>query len=764
MNILQNPAAFWPLTEGTGSTLASLVGGADFNATVHGTAVSWTTLGNGLGALHFDGSTNWIDLTAGKCFRPLTGFSASVWFKRSDTGRQQYLLRGPKAAVGYDWSISLTADDHLYFYNFVATITSSGTITDTNDHCVTLTYTPAGGGLWTLYLDGVSVGTSATAWHDWSPYIGNGAMAGCNDTTLYFAGKMGPIGVWNRCLSGAEVTALNTAPYIPTTGNDLLVNDSARTDFGFHVALTDAVADLNAKWASSKAATIVGQRTFAGKVTVGAVGCDYTTIQAAVTAVAASAVDAAHRYAVIVNNGTYTERVTPPNGKFIDIIGVSRTGVLWICNAADGEPVYNLGNDQITPSTATDGLVGHLTMLRLNGNAGSAYCIHSDDGGIAGRTCIYLDLQLNGDEGSSYGIGIGAWSGEKHYLLGCDSPKGMWAHTNSGAEIAATNVYVIDCRDGLPHPLCSYPPQGWEFNTFDTGQRDRCFVRGGVHQGSGYGIKHVKNGTGTPLGVLYTDNVVVQGGTAATLYPDATQVYIDSGAWYLAASSVVYGADCGNGTTGTLTLPNTDGSTPDASLVKNTAHFGPDNATAGTLDVSAYTLISGVAAAADVRNGTPRYSGGGNGTCYVPSAANVVSGVAVDATTGAYPTTAATQAAQHNTDAAFLETHKAEIVPADTAILAEFGVTGTAPSGGGSGLTTEEHNALMAISGPVDGVARATFEKIQLAAAATPKMTAAANGGNTTLTLYAQDGETVVLAQTYPTATGLVTSLEIGGA
>jgi len=47
-----------------------------------------------------------------------------------------------------------------------------------------------------------------------------------------------------------------------------------------------------------------------------------------------------------------------------------------------------------------------------------------------------------------------------------------------------------------------------------------------------------------------------------------------------------------------------------------------------------YTLISGVVVAGNVRNGTARYSGGGNGSCYVPTASQVLSGVNVDATTG----------------------------------------------------------------------------------------------------------------------------------
>jgi Fe-S cluster biogenesis protein NfuA len=55
---------------------------------------------------------------------------------------------------------------------------------------------------------------------------------------------------------------------------------------------------------------------------------------------------------------------------------------------------------------------------------------------------------------------------------------------------------------------------------------------------------------------------------------------------------------------------------------------------AGTLDMSTYTAKSGVAAAADVRHGTATYASGPSGTCYVPTANQVLSGVSVDATTG----------------------------------------------------------------------------------------------------------------------------------
>jgi len=112
------------------------------------------------------------------------------------------------------------------------------------------------------------------------------------------------------------------------------------------------------------------------------------------------------------------------------------------------------------------------------------------------------------------------------------------------------------------------------------------------------------------------------------------------------AAQTLYGVSVDVSDTGTVTLPNTDGSTPDASLVKSTAHFGAGNATAGTLDTAS---------------------------------------IATEAAS-----------AQHTIDAEFLTTHADEIISADTFILSEFGIAGTAAAEGG-GLTTEEHDVLMAL-------------------------------------------------------------------
>ena len=73
----------------------------------------------------------------------------------------------------------------------------------------------------------------------------------------------------------------------------------------------------------------------------------------------------------------------------------------------------------------------------------------------------------------------------------------------------------------------------------------------------------------------------------------------------------------------------------EAHTTTDEANYGPTGAEYhGALNMALYTLISGVVAAGDVRSGTARYSGGGNGTCYVPLPGQVLDGVNVDATTG----------------------------------------------------------------------------------------------------------------------------------
>ena len=56
------------------------------------------------------------------------------------------------------------------------------------------------------------------------------------------------------------------------------------------------------------------------------------------------------------------------------------------------------------------------------------------------------------------------------------------------------------------------------------------------------------------------------------------------------------------------------------------AHFRAANATAGTLDLSLYTLISGVVGPTNVLSGHNNYSGGSAGSLTLPAVGNVLTG------------------------------------------------------------------------------------------------------------------------------------------
>ncbi|MCK9569816.1 hypothetical protein M0R72_12805 [Candidatus Pacearchaeota archaeon] len=166
----------------------------------------------------------------------------------------------------------------------------------------------------------------------------------------------------------------------------------------------------------------------------------------------------------------------------------------------------------------------------------------------------------------------------------------------------------------------------------------------------------------------------------------------------LPATQVLYGinrydgtvASSGEGTLGTVTLPNTDGSTPDASLVKSTANFGAGNATAGTLDMGLYELVT----AGDTRVANQLTTD--QGVVSAAKASIIANANILGQNDGTYPTTAATQAA----DAATLTAAMLNADGTDTTI--SFGASnGTAKSG--AVFTAGRAAQLVTDQGAVDG-------------------------------------------------------------
>ena len=212
-------------------------------------------------------------------------------------------------------------------------------------------------------------------------------------------------------------------------------------------------------------------------------------------------------------------------------------------------------------------------------------------------------------------------------------------------------------------------------------------------------------GTAAGGGYTYGDNsaakvLTTAAGAGSYVVPVVGQVLAPS------QGGTAYGPS--SGTSGTLTLPtasnvltgsgaygvNGSGSTPsyspDFPAVGNVTTTDTVNGSAGTLDMSTYTLISGVVAAANVRNGTARYSGGSNGTAYIPSAANVRYGTSVDATTGTchVPTAAQTQSgiAVDVSDTGTF-THTTDYVAKTDVVAAAYVLTGHDNYVGGSAGT-----------------------------------------------------------------------------
>jgi len=138
-------------------------------------------------------------------------------------------------------------------------------------------------------------------------------------------------------------------------------------------------------------------------------------------------------------------------------------------------------------------------------------------------------------------------------------------------------------------------------------------------------------------GVTYGNLSIEYTGTFICDYPDI--INVRSGIEYSEGDMI-----------GTLNLPSIndvqedvvfDNSTktgvldlPLVSLVVDGTTFGANAEYTGTYEDG--ISPADVAAASDVRYGTARYVGGDNGTAYIPTAANVISGVNVDNTVGVF--------------------------------------------------------------------------------------------------------------------------------
>jgi hypothetical protein len=346
---------------------------------------------------------------------------------------------------------------------------------------------------------------------------------------------------------------------------------------------------------------------------------------------------------ILVNSGTnsltITGNISSANGQGSSTIGLRFDGgtntFSFGGNATGGigPAIYQNTNTSFNVGTATGGTGGggHGIVLRGNATVNVTTAIGGSAAAgvqIGNGTTTYPILNVTNATGSSGAPGVLAYFGVTTVTTatGCVGGFpgvicGLFGSTVSPTVVInGTNLLVLA------------PPVGYTFGSLRvTGGVRLLFFNGSGSPTKFYDatvmadVKKVLSfysyGGGDFSGVR--DDCPAASALYGTFYGDPTAQ--TQGTYYAPAQTDVvkkaaayYGVSAG--TNGLYSPPNvSDGYTADASKVLTTAHFGANNATAGTFDATLYTLISGVVSAAYVLTGHTNYSGGAAGSLTLPA-------------------------------------------------------------------------------------------------------------------------------------------------
>ena len=204
------PVDLWTLTDPAGSTQAAENSGKQPFAVIQessGGSVMFGDPGPGVGdgtGLTFAPSS----ATAGKYLRtslttplPSTAdWSLVIWVKTTTVSRHLFSTAG---STGF---LSLDGTGHVVS----ATVTSSAAITDNSWHAIVKTFAHGGSGTATLFVDGVSQGTSTgTFGLDLGLIrVGQSNVDLGVETSALFAGTIGYVGLFPAVLSAAQITSM----------------------------------------------------------------------------------------------------------------------------------------------------------------------------------------------------------------------------------------------------------------------------------------------------------------------------------------------------------------------------------------------------------------------------------------------------------------------------------------------------------------------------------------------------------------------------
>ena len=162
--------------------------------------------------------------------------------------------------------------------------------------------------------------------------------------------------------------------------------------------------------------------TYKSIVTVGAHGCDFTTINAAIT-YARNFCTPTDRVAIVVNGGTYNEEITLPMNPGIDFFGIGMPRV-WYNSTYPNAPLFSTGNFTVQ---------GFFFMMP---GSGSSYAFHyeaQNDLTVTDTSAYIRDCVFYSSGNACCGIGMG--DGHSLRFYNCS-----FYHGNGGSGIYAHNT------------------------------------------------------------------------------------------------------------------------------------------------------------------------------------------------------------------------------------------------------------------------------------------------------------------------------------
>lgn len=212
VNLLSGIQGYWKCDENTGTTTADATGNGN-TGTLSGTnAPTWAATGKILHGLTFTSTLCWVDAGTGPA---LSTFSISAWVNASSIPNYQTILS--RANVGGDsrnYHLDITQTTGIPRLVFTTAPNTYQICTGTSPIVATSFYHVVGtydGTTMRLYVNGSAAGTTSTSTTPettGSQKLLIGAQWTGADGSFGQVGVLDELGLWNRALTSAEVTAL----------------------------------------------------------------------------------------------------------------------------------------------------------------------------------------------------------------------------------------------------------------------------------------------------------------------------------------------------------------------------------------------------------------------------------------------------------------------------------------------------------------------------------------------------------------------------